>query len=1238
MDEFLLELQAKLDEAKSKGLISADIEKIQQQLDKLKLNAEINPKSISNITRQLESIIGEKITIGLTANIDNNAMNQIKKASDSATNAVIQNEKKKQEAYKATADAVVYHAGVISKLNKAETNGRFYGSNRGTGYYGTGHYFVDSATKRVLDSSSEYSKLPYTSVDISQYENLFKANTNEIARQLHDFLKNLTRYTQGSDKFNTSELFTQFEEVFGNTVLDIKEFENRLEQLKTFMSNSSLDDRSDSVSTQFMKSLGYGGVDTRGTRYANTSHGIVIYDLKEESILQANITDELRKQGQMLEKIDYSKGQVFDKEIDERIQSQINGLEKIKEIKEEAKKLFDETNLKNSESELNATKSRLEEIDSIIANCLNAIDNAEKEAKRFAKETEEFGLSPMSESEIQDFAKENAISYQERVNELSLERAELEKRLPILEENYIKEIQLSGEAFKQAQQIVEQRHLEAQEASEAANTIIQNEEKKQQAIQETVKLSSELASFNEQFKETGIATVNEDGVVDMKKSLEEVRKIYSDFGKVTIKNEMTDLAEGTEQFRVSIEQSNGELKRTESFLMKLSEDGKSFVFADDMIKSSESVVRHLNEQKDATDKVVLAQEKAERELQAQKDAFHKKNLTAIDYEIQKREEEAKAFSAMLKEQMQERENLTAQTDKIQLSLEAGDFEAKILGYKTSLEKLGLSSEEVTAKMNGVNTAFDELKTSAAGENIIPDNVITKAEVLDNEMSKLANTIKQIKLKESLTADDLKVEQTIIRLNNQLQANSRYTKEAKAKIKEWIAELNKGNVPEARLKQINVEVKQLHSEMAAANKVGLSFFDQLGSKLGSLSAYISASTLLFKTFSAAKNGISSVTALDTALVDLKKTTDATAQELEDFYYSANDTAKQLGVTTEAVISATSAWSRLGYSIKEAQIMAENSAILTSISPDIDSIEDSTDALVSVLKAYKINAEDSLDGVISKINIIGNTQAVSNGDLVEILTRSSSAMAEANNTLEQTIALGTAATEITRDAAGIGQVLKTTSMRIRGYDEETESYSEDLEELKGKIADLTKTAKTPGGISLFTDETKQTYKSTYDILKDISEIYDELSDKNQAELLEVLAGKRNGQAIAAIISNFSAAEKSMDSMANSAGNAMKEMEVIYDSVDYRLNKMSETATGIAQNLFQREDMKNVLDVLNSFMNLLDKATEKLGLFGTAAAGLGMFAGIKNIGKTYKCTVSNHLLIVLNVPSMPKNIIQG
>lgn len=63
MDELLMLLQAKLDEAKSKGNINSDIKNVQGQIDKLKVQAEIDPKAISNLVKQLEGIINQKINI-----------------------------------------------------------------------------------------------------------------------------------------------------------------------------------------------------------------------------------------------------------------------------------------------------------------------------------------------------------------------------------------------------------------------------------------------------------------------------------------------------------------------------------------------------------------------------------------------------------------------------------------------------------------------------------------------------------------------------------------------------------------------------------------------------------------------------------------------------------------------------------------------------------------------------------------------------------------------------------------------------------------------------------------------------------------------------------------------------------------------------------------------------------------------------------------------------------------------
>ena len=185
-----------------------------------------------------------------------------------------------------------------------------------------------------------------------------------------------------------------------------------------------------------------------------------------------------------------------------------------------------------------------------------------------------------------------------------------------------------------------------------------------------------------------------------------------------------------------------------------------------------------------------------------------------------------------------------------------------------------------------------------------------------------------------------------------------------------------------------------------------------------------------------------------------------------------------------------------------------------------------------------------------------------------------------------------------------------MRIRGYDEETEEFIGGVEVLNGKIAELTKTANHPGGISLFRDEDKTEYKSTTELLRAISEIYDELTDKQQANLLEKLAGKRQGQIVAAILNNFDTVEKSLVTMANSAGSAMNEMGIVEETLEYKLNKLSETGVGISQNLFKTDEIGTLIGIVTGFANALDFLTEKLGLLGTVLASAGIFKAIKSI----------------------------
>ena len=574
----------------------------------------------------------------------------------------------------------------------------------------------------------------------------------------------------------------------------------------------------------------------------------------------------------------------------------------------------------------------------------------------------------------------------------------------------------------------------------------------------------------------------------------------------------------------------------------------------------------------------------------------------------------------IKTQIQELKNEAStilKVNEIQLSMDNGHgaskYQNRIQSLINDFQKYGIAAETAKTQTESLQQILDNMKGMSGQE------LVAQANKFEQEFKAVKISVDEAKLSYDKLLQPISSTQQI-NLTNKIEKwlvnNTRATSKARSELQLYLKELESGQVTNGRYTEISNAFTTIDTQMRSMDKLGKSLFQSLSDGAKKFTSWISATAIVMRAITTVRTGIKVVKELDTALVDLKKTANMSARELIGFYHSANDTAKQMGVTTKEIIEQAAAWSRLGFSTADAATkMAKYSSMFATISPGMN-LDSATDGLVSVMKAFKIgleNTDEVVDGIMSKINIIGNTQAVNNSDIVDFLRRSSSAMAEANNTLEDTIALGTAMVEITRDAAGAGQVLKTVSMRVRGYDEETEEFIGGVEELSGKIADLTKTASTPGGISLFTDDAKTEFKSTRQLLQEISEIYDQLNDKTQAELLEALAGKRNGQAVSAILNNFDTVTQSLESMSNSAGNAEAEMAIAMDSIDYKLNRVKETGTGIAQNLFGQEDMKLILDAIGSIGNGIDWLTNKLNLFGTIGVG-GLGIGITQFVKSF------------------------
>lgn len=139
------------------------------------------------------------------------------------------------------------------------------------------------------------------------------------------------------------------------------------------------------------------------------------------------------------------------------------------------------------------------------------------------------------------------------------------------------------------------------------------------------------------------------------------------------------------------------------------------------------------------------------------------------------------------------------------------------------------------------------------------------------------------------------------------------------------------------------------------------------------------------------------------------------------------------------------------------------------------------------------------IVDKFNNVSNHYASSAGDIGEIIRRSAASMSAAGNTLDQTIALGVAANEVQQDADTVGTALKTMSMRLRGSKTDVEDAGLDADGMASSVSKLREELISLSGVDIMLNN--DTFKSSYDILMGIGEVWDSLSDINRANKLIV-----------------------------------------------------------------------------------------------------------------------------------------
>ena len=237
-----------------------------------------------------------------------------------------------------------------------------------------------------------------------------------------------------------------------------------------------------------------------------------------------------------------------------------------------------------------------------------------------------------------------------------------------------------------------------------------------------------------------------------------------------------------------------------------------------------------------------------------------------------------------------------------------------------------------------------------------------------------------------------------------------------------------------------------------------------------------------------NAITVVKEFNDATTELRKVSDLEGESLKEYAQDLAEFGSEVGRTMTDMVNSATVFKRTGATDEEAKNLAKIAEMYRNVADNEISSAEAASFLVSQMKAFNIEANNSIH-IIDSVNAVANAYAVNTNDLQTALAKSAAAMATAGNTYEETISLVEAGTAVMQGQAGtVGNGLRTIAINIANL----ATKSDEFVAANGKVS-----------ISL--KDERGEIRSTFEVLNDLSKNWDNLSRSEQNSIATTLAGK-------------------------------------------------------------------------------------------------------------------------------------
>lgn len=159
-------------------------------------------------------------------------------------------------------------------------------------------------------------------------------------------------------------------------------------------------------------------------------------------------------------------------------------------------------------------------------------------------------------------------------------------------------------------------------------------------------------------------------------------------------------------------------------------------------------------------------------------------------------------------------------------------------------------------------------------------------------------------------------------------------------------------------------------------------------------------------------------------------------------------------------------------------------------------------------------------------------------------------------------------------------------------ETEGMVESTAKLRSEILALS-------GVDIMDNANE--FKSTYKIMDELAAKWENLTDIQQATVTELIAGKRQGNIVSSLMTNFDTARDALETSLKSSGSAMREHEKWQESLEAHINSLKAAWQSLAQSFMDSDALKAGINIITEFVEALQWAVDNLGVLGTIGTGI-------------------------------------